>query len=291
MATENNGMQGWTVLEQYYLDDNTPTGVEKPNEIGDPDYVEPVLNLTDCPLPVPPTPVTVHYSLTRDSSPYVDGNMDLKKNGADNQLITFVGTGDSSLGFNVGDTLTVNTFHYHLAVRWPDDASLTVNIREGGIGGTIVYTYTGGTVGLADVDSHIMTLTLTEYTVQVTTASADATLKNPPMGYELINNTALADGLVKVSAIDTTTALIMLGESPSQIGVPVTGSPRLGSYNMKDDANTQTIVVNNTSGITINVTLTTVPNGGSYTDTFSLAAGASVNKTGVDKVGFRLTVN
>jgi len=288
---ENNGKQGWLVLEEYYLDDSSVTGNEKPNDETDPNYVPPIDNLVDCPLPIPPTPATVHYSLSRDASPYVDGNMGLQKNGGSSELITFVGTGDSTLGFNVGDTLTVNTFHYHLAVRWPDDASLTVNIREGGIGGTIIYTFTGGSVGLADVYSHSEVLTLTEYTVEVTTNSTDATLKTPPMGYELINNTAIADGLILVSATDTTTAIIMLGESPSQVPVPVTGSPRSGSYNMKDDANTQSIFVNNTSSSSIDVTVTTVPSGGSFTDTQTILAGATYNFTGVDKVGFRLTVN
>lgn len=290
MALEvNTGMQGWTVLEQYYLDDNTLTGVEKPNSPSDPDYVAPVTNTTACPLPTPPTPVTVHVNISRDASPYVDGSVGLRKNAGEEELFTNNGTADSALGFNVGDIMTVHSFHYHLGYRWPDDASLTMNVRQGGIGGTITYTNTGGSVGSADVDIHDINLTLTEYTVQITTNSSDATLA--PLGYEFINNTSLADGIVKVSAIDTTTALIMLGESPSQIGVPVTGSPRTGAYNVKNDANTQTIVVNNTSGISISVTVTTVPEGGSFTGTQSIAAGAIYNFTGVDKAGFRLTVN
>lgn len=291
MATQNNGMQGWTVLEQYYLDDNTATGTEKPNDIGDPDYVAPVENTTACPLPVPPTPVTVHYNISRDNSPYVDGNLGLRKNAGAEELFTNVGTGDSALGFNVGDVMTVHSFHYHLAVRWPDDASLTMNVREGGIGGSVIYTNTGGTVGAADVNIHDIPLTVTEYTVEITTASADASLKNPVMGYELINNTAIGDNTIKVSAIDTTTAIVMLGETPSQVPVPVTGSPRTGAYNMKNDANSQTIVVNNTSGVSISVTVTTVPNSGVFTQTQSIAAGTPYSFTGVDKVGFRLTVN
>lgn len=47
----NNGEQGWTILEQYNPDTGVPTGLEKPNTIGDPDYVPPITNLTACPLP------------------------------------------------------------------------------------------------------------------------------------------------------------------------------------------------------------------------------------------------
>lgn len=285
----NNGQQGWTVLEQYNVATGVATGVEKPNDIGDPDYVEPVTNTTACPLPIPPTPVTVHVNILRDETPYVDGSVGLRKNAGAEELFTFTGTSDSGLGFNVGDIMTVHSFHYHLGYRWPDDGSLTMNVRQGGIGGTIVYTHTGGTVGASDVHIHDITLTATEYTVQITTASSDTTLLTP--GYDFINNTAIGDGIVKVSVIDTTTALTMLGEAPSQINVPATGVARTGSYNVKNDANPQTVIVENTSGISISVTVTTVPEGGSFTGTQSIAAGATYNFTGVDKVGFRLTVN
>jgi hypothetical protein len=47
----NTGYQAYTTLEQYYVLTGLPTGVTKPNDPGDPDYVAPVLNLIDCPLP------------------------------------------------------------------------------------------------------------------------------------------------------------------------------------------------------------------------------------------------
>jgi hypothetical protein len=47
----NTGYKGWTELEEYYLDDNTPTGNTKPNVDTDPDYVAPVYDTTACPLP------------------------------------------------------------------------------------------------------------------------------------------------------------------------------------------------------------------------------------------------
>lgn len=50
-TTVNTGQKAYATLEQYYLDDNTPTGVTKPNVISDPDYVAPVTDTTTCPLP------------------------------------------------------------------------------------------------------------------------------------------------------------------------------------------------------------------------------------------------
>lgn len=46
------GYEGWTTLEEYYADDNTATGVEKPNATTDANYVFPVQNLTTCFLSV-----------------------------------------------------------------------------------------------------------------------------------------------------------------------------------------------------------------------------------------------
>lgn len=44
-------------LEQYYLDDNSATGITKTNSIGDPDYIAPVFDPATCTLPTPtPTP-------------------------------------------------------------------------------------------------------------------------------------------------------------------------------------------------------------------------------------------
>lgn len=68
MAEVNNGQKGWGILEQYYVDDSSLTGKEKPNEINDPDYVGPVDNLDFCPLPVPSeyTEASLYYTSGED---------------------------------------------------------------------------------------------------------------------------------------------------------------------------------------------------------------------------------
>lgn len=48
---DNTGFKAWTTLEQINIIGNVVTGLEKPNVTTDPDYVEPVYDLTSCPLP------------------------------------------------------------------------------------------------------------------------------------------------------------------------------------------------------------------------------------------------
>jgi hypothetical protein len=71
------GIITYTTLEQYYLDNNASTGITKPNNIGDPDYIAPALNLTLCPLPsaspsaTPSVSVTPSISTTPSVTPTV----------------------------------------------------------------------------------------------------------------------------------------------------------------------------------------------------------------------------
>lgn len=60
----NTGFKAYTNLEQYYLDNGVATGITKPNTIGDPDYVAPVLDLTFCPLPSASPSATPSISVT-----------------------------------------------------------------------------------------------------------------------------------------------------------------------------------------------------------------------------------
>ncbi|HVZ95406.1 MAG TPA: hypothetical protein VG847_00920, partial [Chitinophagaceae bacterium] len=50
----NTGYQGWTTLEEYYLDDNTAVdpAVTKDNVDTDPDYVAPIINTDACPVTI-----------------------------------------------------------------------------------------------------------------------------------------------------------------------------------------------------------------------------------------------
>lgn len=44
----NSGYKSFETLELYYKDNNSPTGIEKPNVITDPDYIAPVLDTVNC---------------------------------------------------------------------------------------------------------------------------------------------------------------------------------------------------------------------------------------------------
>ena len=50
----NNGIKKYTLLVQYSILTNLPTGIVKPNVMGDPDYVAPENDFITCPLPGPP---------------------------------------------------------------------------------------------------------------------------------------------------------------------------------------------------------------------------------------------
>lgn len=45
----NTGFKGWSLLEEYYVDNDMATGFVKPNVPGDPDYVAPVEDNDFCP--------------------------------------------------------------------------------------------------------------------------------------------------------------------------------------------------------------------------------------------------
>lgn len=47
--SHQTGYKGWSNLVQYYIDDNTITGLTKPNVDSDPDYFPPVLDIINCP--------------------------------------------------------------------------------------------------------------------------------------------------------------------------------------------------------------------------------------------------
>jgi len=47
----NNGNKGWTILEEYLVYDGSPSGVEKPNDPADPNFVAPIVDTSVCPLP------------------------------------------------------------------------------------------------------------------------------------------------------------------------------------------------------------------------------------------------
>jgi hypothetical protein len=59
----NTGERGFADLEEYNTDTNIPTGVTKPNDDEDPDYIEPVENETLCPSGPDVTTITYGYSL------------------------------------------------------------------------------------------------------------------------------------------------------------------------------------------------------------------------------------
>lgn len=67
------GYVSWSVLEQFYTDDLTPTGIEKPNEPSDIDYISPIYNPEQC-EPEPPDPNPEPFTFTPVTGAEFDTN-------------------------------------------------------------------------------------------------------------------------------------------------------------------------------------------------------------------------
>ena len=125
MATQNNGQQGWTTLEQYYLNDGTATGVEKPNNIGDPDYVSPITNLTACPLPL----VQVRTAHDLGSSPHSTMQTIIKINTVE----VYRGTGSVTIPAAHGDVVNFQFISNPTELPWSPDCGVKIEIDVDGV--------------------------------------------------------------------------------------------------------------------------------------------------------------
>lgn len=227
------------------------------------------------------SPVTINYNLQRNPPPpSVDANFSLQKNGVSTDLVTFVGTGTSNGSYNIGDTLTVNTFHY-LSTRWPDDATLSLDIKDNS--GNVVHHFQGGILDVADVHSHSFVLTDNLYLIEVSSHSTDTSLSTP--GYKMFNDRLdIGDGAVLISITDSTTGYVMLDHFP----MPAYNSPRNGAYNVVNDNGSQLVAIENTSNQQISITL---KSDHGFQETFDLAAANGVVKTVTDKSGIEVYIN
>ncbi|MEN2416399.1 DUF5977 domain-containing protein [Flavobacterium mesophilum] len=59
----NTGYKSFASLEEYYIDDNSPTGNSKPNVVSDPDYIAPLLDTIQC----APSPRYYNEEITRSA--------------------------------------------------------------------------------------------------------------------------------------------------------------------------------------------------------------------------------
>jgi len=202
----------------------------------------------------------------QNSTPYVNGDFNFYKDGV---LIPKV-DGFPLSGFYIGDTMEIRFFHYAENYRWPDDATGTLTVEN--MAETVLYTSTGGTRDINEIDNHSFVLTEDYYYIYATTDTADASLA--PLGFDINNSSAVSGGLIDITAIDTTTGLTMLKVSEAN---------DQGSYNVENDGGTQNVVINNTSGTSVTIRLRTTT--ATFDETYAVAAGTTVTKTGLTKAG------
>jgi len=130
----NTGMKGWTTLEEYYLDDNSATGYTKPNIPGDPDYVEPVEDLTFCPPAVTPTPTPdptatpAPGSVTVNVDPRI--NVDWDDGGGGNSGSEL--SGATVLTFTLAGAIVPTNYNFVIADT-DTPATDTIEVRKNGV--------------------------------------------------------------------------------------------------------------------------------------------------------------
>jgi len=73
--SQNTGLKSYNTILEKRIDTGVLTGASKANSSLDPDYVAPVTDVTDCPLPA-----TINYSLVEQSTTAVDCNLQIKDN-------------------------------------------------------------------------------------------------------------------------------------------------------------------------------------------------------------------
>lgn len=213
-----------------------------------------------------PIPVTIDWSVTQDSSPYVNADINLYRNGV------FFDKGNPAqlAELVVGDVLTVESLHYAPNFRWPDDATYTITIENAA--NDVIHTVTGGSRDITIIETYNLPLTEDYYSIVATSQSSDTTLA--PLGFDINNSTGLSGGSFLIKAFDDTTLLEMLRVSEDN---------NLGAYNVKNDAGTQGIQFYNGHAIPITVRLRTTT--ATFDETFVVAIGETVTKLGLTKAG------
>jgi len=126
------GLQGYRILEEYYLDDDTPTGRQKPNLPEDPDYIPPFPNYEACPIGEEANIPEGNQNLSLTLNGYPIENAILFINGISYRGAAMPENFEANEGLNVVRLELINGRNH----------SITVNLRENG---NLIYTHTPGT--------------------------------------------------------------------------------------------------------------------------------------------------
>lgn len=104
MSYVNTGRQIVGTLRQVAVDihgTRTPTGITKPNDVDDPDYIAPLDNVdshTACPIPA-----IINYDISESAAPYVDDNLQIKQGVT--IIVDAVATESGSVTVSAGSTI------------------------------------------------------------------------------------------------------------------------------------------------------------------------------------------
>lgn len=93
----NSGYKSFETLELYYKDNNSPTGIEKPNVITDPDYIAPVLDTVSCAPGVRYYNTEKSIYATRNNCPISYKGTSVKVTAYPNQFASDISVADANI--------------------------------------------------------------------------------------------------------------------------------------------------------------------------------------------------
>lgn len=128
----NTGLQGYRILEEYYLDDDTATGRQKPNLPEDPDYIPPFPNYDACPIGEEANIPEGNQNISITLNDYPQENAILFINGISYRGASMPASFEPQAGLNFVRLELINGRNYQI----------TANLRENGV---LIYTHTPGT--------------------------------------------------------------------------------------------------------------------------------------------------
>lgn len=127
----STGYLEWMTLEEYDTYSGVATGLTKPNVLGDPDYVAPAVNHSECP---PQSILVINNTDTDLLDPYrlfVDTDVEVWING--NMDYAVRGTDSISIQLTPGDTVELRQKSDTDNNPWPVNSNSTFEVKKGSV--------------------------------------------------------------------------------------------------------------------------------------------------------------
>lgn len=225
---------------------------------------------------------TINWTHTKDINPHVESFISINE-GASNAVLNY-GNSSGSFGTIEGTVISAFNIHSFPTIKNPIPSTARMLITKT-INAVTTTIFDSGNVNatVSDTLSNFSFTAEANAVYQITTTTNSDATNYLASILEQVNNSSVANtGLLITEIYDDTNTLFVIKngnfEQSSTVG-----------FNYLNDANTATIIVKNTSTTSINVVVTNTHIGASYTNNFTLAAGAQQIITGLVKTSYKTT--